>query len=385
MKKILIPIALLLGLQAMAQHWKPLDRNIWLGPGELLFVPGNSDHMSAPGILKSLHSGRERRLPPPPREDTFSSGFSMGVQAAEGELFYLHASLMAPPNPEKDKKKPFKLEIFQFDKASWRWETEPWGVLISPRVMKPVLVSKDRVLGITAWADGFVKDGKGYPFAAFRRSQNGVFSIDFYQDCGLEKPAIKGMVGWNYPSLAQLWMDCQIASSGDQKVIGTGYGLYWVFNAKGSLKRVIRLFEGLNEEALQKGELWNEAVLGMQPRSDGDLLVSAFGEGTLDRVYRLLSTTAGSASGKEYSERRRKALDMAMSSSSRVDWYIIDIDTGKVNLAPPPVGFPEQLKNSDAIHNFNWAFKPNGNLLMYSEKEMLKNDPAASSLKGKKK
>jgi hypothetical protein len=385
MKRALISLIALGSFRAEAQHWKPQDKNVWLDPGKLLFVPGNSDQALAPGVLRIHRPATERRLPPPPRKERWPYETSAGVQAVGGEIVYLHESILLPPDGDPKGKKDLKLELFRFDEAAWKWETEPYGTLVWPKGFKAVLLSKDRILAIAMKPDSFVKDGKGYPFAVFRRGQTGTFSVDSHLEGGLDKPAIQGTSTWNYQALAKLWMDARVAFCGDQVVLGNGAGMFWVFTSKGSLRRTVRLYDAVTDEALQKGDLWNEAVLGMQPRPDGDLLVSAHAEGTLDHVYRLLAESRTAQSGPEYQERRKKALDLAMWANPRVDWFVLDLDTGKASLCPPPLGFPSLLKTTQAIHDFNWTFKPDGNLQLYSEKEMSKRDPDAPLLGMKRK
>lgn len=359
--------------------FKPQDRTVWVGDGALFFLPGNSDHASAPGVLKRSNTKVDKQLPPLPRMMKLGSAWSAGVQSAEGELYYLHCSVVEVPNPEKAPTRNLKIELYRFDQQSWKWDNKPSGTLQWPRFLTPVLLSKTRLLGIAGKADTFTKDGKAFPFAVFRLGTQGVYELDGVQECGLEKPAIQPGGKWYYPALSQLWTQAQISFSKDHVTVGTGYGLFWVFSPKGSLHRVIRLYDSLNEESLQKGELWPEALLGVQPRPDGDLLVSALSGDTLDRGTWAMAHTKGATGGKDFLERRNKALDIILTASPRVDWHVLDLQTGKVSLESPPRGFPNVLPNAQALMNFNWFFKPDGNLHLYSEKEMLQKGPSAST------
>lgn len=355
------------------------DHNYWLGPNRVLFVPATMRTIHGPAVLDT--QGERRRLPWPPRKEGRSESamaFSEGIQVASGNIYYIHKLVI--DHPQEAKKKPLRslrLELFRFDLQRWRWETDPSGVLEWPKGMKPILLSSDRILGIGTTAGSFEHERMDYPFAIFRSNDSGVFKLDHVLDTGLEKPCFQADGSWTYPWMSSLWIKVRTASVGEYTFVGTGFGLFWVFDQKGTLRRQMRVFKNLTEENLQKGLLWDEAILGLQPKSDASLLISTLDEDALARGFLLWKQKGEAPSGKEYLPHQKQWVDALLQTVPRIDWYVLDPLQGSVREELPPRGLPDAIRSTSELERFNWSFRSDGNLLLYSEEERQKMDPSA--------
>lgn len=380
-KRALAP--LLGGQLLLAQAPIPLksqDHCHWLSPTQLLFIP-NGQHPSGPATLEEAKSGQSpRRLPSPPQGAKQGITIDLGVQSAGSDIYFLRQTIKDLPKGPTDGAKPRRTAIYEwyrFDLPSWQWEPEPSGRLEWAKPCSLFMISPDRLLGVAVHAESFRFENRSYPFAIFRRGPSGDFEMEGPQEAGLEKPAFRTDGTWAYPWMGNLWIKALTAQSGDTFLLGTGFGLFWCFDQKGGLRRMARLYKSLDEATLLKGLLWEGAVLGVQPKANGEFLVSALDEEALIRGHLLWKQTQAPVEGTAFLTHQDRTLTHLLGAVPRVDWYVFSPWDGTLREELPPSRIPSTIKSSDAYGNFNWAFKADGNLRIYSEEERLKVDPKA--------
>ncbi len=387
LRSVPIPaLAPLLGGLLAAQAPTPLksqDHGHWLAPGKFLFIP-NGPHPSGPALLEeAAQGGPPRRLPWPPPTRTKGRVLDLGIQAVGGEIFYMRQIIQdLPKGPDDSPQKPkrtARYEWHRFDLASWRWESEPNGTLDWPKPCAWHLISPDRVLGIAVHAESFRIDQRSYPFVVFKRQSSGEFKLEAPQEAGLDQAAFRADGSWTYPWMGQLWLKALTAQADETFLLGTGFGLLWCFDSKGSLRRMARIYKSLDEARLLKGPLWDGAVLGMQPKANGEFLLSALDEEALVRGDLLWRQSHAPADGKDFLAHQDRTLTHLLGAVPRVDWYAFSPWDGTVREELPPARIPPSIKSAEAYGNFNWTFKADGNLRLYSEAERLKVDPQVPS------
>lgn len=372
-----------LGLQAQGIPLKTFQRNIWLDPRSLLTIPGSPAHASGPALLEEVgRPGGARRLPRPPRVDEkgeHTLSWGMGVQAAGPDIYFLNQVMRdLPLEPgQRRPKRSSHYEFFRFDRAAWRWETEPSATLDWAKGLQLELLSSERVLAIATSPESLVKDRRAYPFAVFRKGDSGTFDLEKFLEVGLEQPAIQPDGQWTYPWMQSLWLSRKVAHAGDRLALATGFGLVWLFDAKGELRRLVRLYDALTEARLRKGDLWGDCVLGLQPKADGEFLVSALDGEALQRGHLLGEQAPPATDGKGYLDRQNTILDRLLSLAPRVDWIVINPWEGKPRPEVPPRGLPSAIRSAAALEDFNWVFQVDGNLRVFTHAESQRRDPKA--------
>jgi hypothetical protein len=261
-----------------------------------------------------------------------------------------------------------RISVFRFNEPSWTWEKEPSATLVWSKGMTPYLLQEDLLLGVATSPKSFEKDGKGQLFLTFKKGEDGVFRADSYPSTGLDKPVFKGDGSWQYPTLSNLWLSGKTARSSRYFVLASGAGTCWIFDVeKGSLVSLVQLYPSVTEEKMIAGEVWNGALLGIQPKSDGDFLTSALDEYALTQGY-LMDQRAGRPFYGTPQERYAKlqgTLDAIMRMNPRVDWNLLDQETKRFVPEVPPRGLPRFIHGAAELQSFDWAVKPDGNLAFF--------------------
>jgi len=347
---------------------KKQDEVIWRDQ-DLVFIPRNPTSTEGPAILQSK-SGAPRSLPALPRSASqgkdFGKSYSMGVQVAEGKIYYLHAQILENPNQAPGKiDRKLQIEVFLFDEPAWAWNNKPIGTLTWSAGMTPFLLREDLILAVATSAKSFVKEGRSHLFALFRQGKDGIFTLDSNPSSGLAKSVFTPDSAWRYPSLANLWLAAKTARTSTHFLLAAGSGTCWLFNVRtGSMRSMVQLYREVNEEKMLSGEVWNGALLGVQPRPDGDFLVSALDEYAITQGWHLdrIGFLPASASPQERYEGHQRVLGSILRLNPRVDWWVLDREDKHFRMEVPPVGLPEAIHTVEEFQRFDWVFKPDGNL-----------------------
>lgn len=371
----------LMGWSLLAQvPWKRQDASVWLQPHQVLFIP-YVRHPQGPATLYAFSPQKRsvvsRRLPFLPKELKAKDAIeAMGwVEAVDGSIFYVSQAI--------DRKKTGEMSsiyrFYRFDLDRWQWEPNPWGEVDSSIIAKLILLSEDRFLALAGPRKPFKDGQQSYPMAIFRRNDQGQFRIQRYLDVGLKKPAYGSGDEVHYPFVKSLWIDAvSVHTAHGKTVLFSGCGLGWIFDAKGTMRGPIRLYEGLTEEALQDPEgLFGGMLLGAQPKDDGDVLLSAFDEDALVRGCVLEKTTQNAQNHRDYLHLKNRSMAMLVKGSPRVGWYVLDVDAGTLREEVPPAKVPTFIRSEREYLDFNWVFSPDGNLRFYTEAELVAVDPKA--------
>jgi hypothetical protein len=347
---------------------KKQDEVIWRDQ-DLVVIPRNTSPTEGPAVIQAK-SGAQRSLPGLPKVASqgkdFGKSYSMGVQVAEGKIYYLHAQILENQNqvPGKIDRK-LQIEVFGFDEPAWAWSSKPIGTLTWPAGMTPFLLREDLILAVATSAKSFVKDGRSHLFAVFRQGKDGNFTLDSNPSTGLTKSVFTPDSAWRYPSLANLWIAAKAARTSTHFLLAAGSGTCWLFDVRtGSMKSMVQLYREVNEEKMLSGEVWNGALLGVQPRPDGDFLVSALDEYAITQGWHLdrIDYLPASASPQERHEGLQRVLGSILRLNPRVDWWVLDREDKRFRMEIPPLGLPETIRTVEEFQRFDWVFKPNGNL-----------------------
>jgi hypothetical protein len=388
---ILSCLLLLAGSQLGAQGIvKKQDEVVWRDQ-DLVIIPRNPTLTAGPAELQAK-TGEKRSLPALPRKASqgkdFGKSYSMGVQVAEGKIYYLHAQILEnpPQTPGKIDRK-LQIEVFHFDEPTWAWGSKPTGTLTWSAGMTPFLLREDLILGVATSPKSFSKDGRSHLFATFQKSEGGIFSVDSYPGTGLPKSVFTPDSAWRYPSLANLWLAHKTARTPSHFLLAAGSGTCWLFDVrKGSMRSMVQLFGGVNEEKMLSGEIWNGALMGVQPKPDGDFLVSALDEYAITQGWHLdrIDYLPTSASPQERYEGLQRVLGSIIRLNPRVDWYVLDHEEKHFRLEVPPIGLPETIRTVEEFQRFDWVFKPDGNLAFSGAMQALPEGKAAGGLERKR-
>jgi hypothetical protein len=350
--------------------------NVWTDAGLLTLNPPH--HASGVGSLAQEKG--ERKIPNPPPAPKDSEGARSAVllrfHAPQGHLFACY-SWQVPAAKEPGSTRKTVAQVFSFDPERWAWNMEPLGTLESP-TSALVILSEDWILGIAAQPDMLVERGKGRLFALYRRNAKGQYQLDSFPDDGFDGTAITGTTAWKYPMLSMVWINKRQVYTADRTCLYVGQGLVWVFTDKGRMTRLVRLFDGLDDKGLKQNLLWQEAVLGVQPRPDGTLLVSTLNENAL--ALGALVQNEGLSRGTAAGDRDQAIRERVITSKSPILWYDLDPVTGDLRDEAPPRNVKAGFGSIQEFLDFNWSFKRDGNLHFTSEADLSKISAEAEAM-----
>ena len=350
------PVLLALSLWLGGPLWgqmslQPQDSQIW--DGVRLITVQRSLNGPFAGLIQEKDGSTALQLPSPGRRE----GWSVGqIHVCEGRFF--HARFRKGPvvTPEGS----------FFEHEVQVWEDRVWKPFASARL--PGLATalfplgEDRFLATAISPATFVEDKKPFPFAVLRRNDQQELIIEQRMDTGLKKPFFDQGGRMVYGALATSLLMGNWARTDDYLVLFSQFGQFWVFEgAKGRLRRVMHLFPGLDDKRLQEGNLY-PGLLGVQPRPNGHLLVAARRE---DAVL-LAPLSHPARAMPKGAEERTAWSDEVHRQYPHIDWWDLDPATGMIEPEIAPRGLPELLSGETAAMNFNWRFRPDGNLDLVS-------------------
>lgn len=351
----------------------PWSSNAWLESGHLLTIPEGGSQRRTPCQLERTGAVPER-LPLPP-----AGAKNARISAPQGHILCLSDRNVEEPDPKGQPVRRVLHGLYRYDQETRTWETEPLGTLSWPHLLKLIPLSDRVLLAVAMRSNDFMEHGRRYPFAIFKRTPSKTFQLDHVLDAGFSRPALNEQGVWTYPVLSTLWVTAHAYACGDHTVVASPHGLFWVFDAKGRLRRHHTLFPCLDENTLRKGHLWPGAVLRCQPTRDGDLLISAL---SLDAVTQATQEVREEdpvrfngptqASRDHFEKRERQAFARILGNGPVVDWFTLDPQQGTLSPIAPPKGLPGVIHSRQAFDQFNWVFKPDGNLHMFSEEQWKK-------------
>ncbi len=341
--------------------------NLWLPNEEMILLHADAHAKSGPALW--FKGKQERALPPLPRGVDHSRALRRREAALQGpgQDCYSLQYLSFPAQDAKAKQE-LRLDVFRFSTATWAWEKEPHGVLEDRPLGNFRVLSEDYLLGICVNKPFLDSGGKPHLFSLYKRNPQGKYRLVGYPDDGLSGKVFKGDGSWNYPILSNLWILNRCVWTEDETVVGTGFGFFWVFSPKGQMRRLVRLYDSVDDKLLRNGWVWHEAVTNFQPRPDGQILISALAEGAVARGAILNDQRAhqGDTPG-QFEDVFRTVL----AAYPVVEWHVMNPVTGHIQPEAAPLNFQSRLSSYSEFLNFNWNFKVDGNLRCVSEKELL--------------
>lgn len=152
-------------------------------------------------------------------------------------------------------------------------------------------------------------------------------------------------------------------------------GVFWIFDGKGRMRKRIKLYNSVSEERLAQRDSLEQAVLGCQPREDGQILIASRTEEAVLNARRQfprdesLEAFRDPEARKEAARQEQKSLE----AFPELKWHLLDPDAGTVNPCDPPLKVKDHFDEVSEISRFKFRFLPNGNLRFGDE------DPAPAS------
>lgn len=267
-----------------------------------------------------------------------------------------------------------------------------WDIVL-PASLAP-LDQADCFLG-TADSGYFFKEGARYsPLAVFRLKE-GKLTQDRLIELPTEKPLFQEVLvqpgsGTIKPAKAARWSkDFSAISSAllpTPLVLSDYYvypwfrsGWFWILSARnGSVRRLVKLYDSIQERDLSRSGEMEMAVLGVQPTRNGLLLVCAREETAVlgamrafDAQLTLDRFKAGMA------DEIRKRQETALRAFPLIQWMHIEPNTGKRYEVARPLNTPGQINSLDQLEQFRFRFKPDGNLDLSFNESVVFAEPAA--------
>lgn len=341
--------------------------NLWLQNKEMILLHADAHAKGGPAIW--FKGKQERVLPSLPKGVDHPQALrrrEAPLQGPGGDCFSLQ--YLSFPAVDGKGKSALRLDVFRFSTATWTWEKEPHGVLEDRPLGNFRVLSEDYLLGICVNQPFLDSGKKPHIFSLYKRNSQGKYRLVGYPDDGLAGKVFKGDGSWNYPIFSNLWILNRCVWTEDEMVVGTGFGFFWVFSPKGQMRKLVRLYDSVDDKLLRNGWVWHEAVTNFQPRPDGRILISALAEGAVARGAILNDQRSHQSDSPQEFE---KVFSTVIAAYPVVEWHVMDPSTGQIQPEAAPVNFPSRLSNHSDFMNFNWQFKVDGNLLRISERDLL--------------
>lgn len=161
-------------------------------------------------------------------------------------------------------------------------------------------------------------------------------------------------------------------------------GLFWLFDSKGRLRKRIRLFSSVTEERLADRDTLEHAVLGFQPRGDGQVLIASRTESAFLHAREKyprdesLETMGKADVQKENARQEQKSL----AAYPELKWWLLNPEDGSLSEAEPPLKVKDHFDDVAELAKFKYRFIPNGNLRFGEEDPPL---PSPTRLEGRTK
>lgn len=330
----------------------PQDRCVWEDDKIVLI----KEDMYAKNRIEVLGENDKivRKIPAPPRNDA----------PYPGDLYFLDGRFFCTrgKNVQIESGRIRIDEILEFVDERW---VQLAHYRHSHGLVRFLPIRNDLYIGATIHPHAIEVNGKSYPFGLFKTNAKSQLELTSVYDLGLEKPFFNAKNEISYPSMSMSVMTHQSALTGDQLVIASDYGHFWVFDLnKGTMVRSEKLFSSVTDKMLEKNALF-PALLGFQPTRDGAILIASRCE---DAVLYALNTHE-SPVGKTITQ-FKEWIGLTNSFNPTIRWSEFEPQTGKFRDVANPIGVPTQMKSTKGAFDFNWRFKTDGNLKFskYSER-----------------
>lgn len=266
-------------------------------------------------------------------------------------------------------------------------ETVAWVARDLPegRVVKILPLPEERFLLVSRF--GFFRDGHGTFLAIAKKDSEGTLHIDRLLPvdlgCDLFKTARSQQDISKGPKILFVigWMGDIIPAGEHLVFVHQPFGHFSVLDLKDFKSRFVRLFENIKLDSYINGEagLFERAILGVQPRKNGHLLIASRSEEAVLKA-RALEHAFGTAQvtlppgldSTQQQKRLRESLDDPMRKDLQeaaqrdgaarypeVLWWDLDPQTGRLTREPVPTGAPSELASRAHIQRFTFRLDPN--------------------------
>lgn len=276
---------------------------------------------------------------------------------------------------DKDGRKSHEQELLRYGPEGW--QRECWYRATPAPSLFPL--KNGRVLAIDTTGRLFTSGSKPVPFAILKPKESGELRIHSAFDADLDKPFFQGPNKLNYPALDRDFLSFNAVRTDDFLILASHYCLFWIFDLEtGRLKRVAKLYPDMQDKHLRENKLII-GLLGIQPRSDGQILLSA----RLQDAVLCGAINRPSAMGINMDQSRSEMeawSDFTNRRFPHIDWWELDPKTGKFTAQAPPMNVTTQLTTEKESADFNWIFKPDGNLKVMPLREHLGDPDSAPDL-----
>jgi len=306
--------------------------------------------------LRKMSGTLGENTPTHPSGDKLILSMTEGPFSPREGIFYSYMEILESKNGSR--KRYTRYEIYRFDPEAWSWGTNPWGTLTTNRNIRVCPVSAHVLVAMANRPAALQVDGKPHVFARFTRNAKGEFELSGPLDDGLEGGAFE-VDGWGSPVFDNLSLGIQAVWADRFLVLGSGHGLFWIFDEKGAMRRLVRLYKGLDNESLKKGLIWQDACRAFQPTKEGELLIVSLPEPLLTRGA-LLMKERMDKEGIPSMKVQELLTQSVLQDGAQVEWSLLDPESGKVVDAPPPAGMPSHVKSPADLGRLQILFEPDG-------------------------
>lgn len=376
-------LAAMVSAVAMAQEVAPPEtiKTLWVQPGALLI----QQEGEPPALETRKANGRglvQKSLSVPKSDDElaeitdFKDGFFWAVRESN-------------PQSTPDQPRIHIATLLFRSSDGFNWEhigtlNQSWGkgVTILPLEENKFFMH----LSVLRPMEGN-QPPKGFsPFAVLRlNSEKKRLEISHFVEPGFEKPfydqtklqakqvaSIKSYC--NYPKLMVPNVLARPQHIGKHIIfpwLNAGYVSVFSANS-GKFKNATAVYSGIDGKALRSGGFgW--ALLGTQPMEDGRLLIAARQEGAvLSSVQTRIPEGLSEHQMKDAYQRSQRQLREDLQRFPDVLWWTFDPETSHYERASAPRNFPSRLPTEQAMEQFRFRIKADGNLLVVSDSKRAK-------------
>lgn len=232
-------------------------------------------------------------------------------------------------------------------------------------------------------AFGFVKDGKSSLIGIFRLREDGKLVLEDVPDIHLDHPLFR--IGKPKPDETFVTLDPAYSAlapflepliqTEDYLVFAsTRAGILWILDReRGSVRRTVKLYSVEDKDLGATSDL-ESAILGIQPRSDGKVVIAARDEVAFRTVRKFFnyqkkekysavweSEKASDPQAPDDPESRKREAFFALRTFRDILWWELDPATGKLERVYPE-GAPTQLQTPQDLKRFHFHFEPGDKL-----------------------
>lgn len=212
-------------------------------------------------------------------------------------------------------------------------------------------------------------EGKPWPIVIARTDAKRRLHFTEPFDLGLKAPWLKSVGGRQsvHPDhhwvLSMLNSDPFLTTGSKVYLAATQIGAFIEVRPNGRPGRTIRLFPGLDEDRIRRTETFDWAVLCAQPTRYGEVLVASRTEAGVLEGQKLVPRTYTTATLQGAAQAETAARDLrALQGEPRIEWWLLDGESGKFQTAPPPRHVPQRFDSVRELQEFGFVWDPRGNL-----------------------